>query len=230
MERTITSLLGSRMEATDGEIGKVDDFYFDDESWTIRYLVLKTETWLLGRKVLISPVAFIKDRCIPGVFEVNLTREQVRNSPGIDTDKPVSRQQEIELYGHYAWQGYWESGFYAGGLGSTVDALPENGKKRVGADLHLRSTGYVHGFHVHGTDGEVGHVYDFIVDDQAWKLLYLVLDTHNWREGKKMLVSTAHIVQMQWSDAEVYLDETIADIGRGVVFEPAASTDPPTAS
>ncbi len=117
MERTINSLSGFRMEATDGEIGKVEEFYFDDETWTVRYLILQTESWLSGRKVLISPVALIKGLSKPGVFTVDRTRDQIRESPDIDTEKPVSRQQEIELYGHYSWKGYWESGFYAQGVG-----------------------------------------------------------------------------------------------------------------
>jgi sporulation protein YlmC with PRC-barrel domain len=219
MYHTIGSLIGYRMEATDGEVGKVQEFYFDDETWTIRYLVLKTESWLSGRKVLISPVALLTGFYKPGLFMVNLTQDQIRKSPGIDTDKPVSRQQEIELYDHYAWQGYWKSGFYAGGSGAIVDSPPENGRKDFSTDLHLRSTAYVTGFHIHGTDGEIGCICDFIVDDQNWKMISLVVSTGHLPGEKKVLVSTAHVIQMQWNDAEVYLNETTADIEKSAVFD-----------
>lgn len=229
MERTINSLAGYRMEATDGDIGKVTDFYFDDETWTVRYLVLRTEDWLSGRKVLISPVALIEGPCKPGIFMVDLTIDQIRNSPGIDTDKPVSRQQEIELYGHYSWKGYWESGFYAQGVGEIreVRDVPPGAKGRSAVDLHLRATGYVTGFHIHGTDGEIGHICDFIVDDQTWRLLNLVVDTGRLPDGKKVLVSVRHILQMQWNEYEIYLDGTMADIEKSAVFKASAFTGLP---
>ncbi len=217
MERTINGLVGCRMAARDGDVGKVAEVYFDDESWSVRYLVLETDDWLSGRKVLIAPVALIEDGCKNGAFRVSLTQDQIRHSPGIDTDKPVSRQQEIELYGHYAWKGYWESGFYAWGLGTVVDGLPEKGK-RLGADLHLRSSLYVTGFHVHGTDGELGRIVDFVIDDQTWKVRSLVVDTGHLPGGKKVLVTVDHIMPMQWNDSEVYLDETKTGIEESAVF------------
>jgi uncharacterized protein YrrD len=226
MERDINSIIGYRMVATDGEIGKVDDFYFDDETWVIRYLIVEMQVGMSGRKVLITPEALVRDRPVKEVFFVDHTRDQILNSPDIDTDKPVFRQQEIELYGHYAWKGYWESGFYAGGLGSVVDGLPE-GTRRLGADLHLRSCCYVTGFHVHGTDGEIGYVCDFIVDDRTWKLLYLVVDARPFRGGKKVLISVEHILQMRWSDSDIYVDETEACVLKSKVFELAAFTDLP---
>jgi uncharacterized protein YrrD len=228
MERTINSLAGCRMEARDGDVGIVEDVYFDDESWKVRYLVLKTDDWLSGRKVLVAPLALTEDGYKTGVFLVNLTKDQIRHSPGIDTDKPVSRQQEIELYGHYAWKGYWESGFYAGGLASVVDGLPEKGK-RLGADLHLRSALFVSGFHVHGTDGEIGYICDFVIDDRTWEVLNLVVNTSQLPNGKKLIVPVGHIIQMQWSDSDVYLNKTKADIEKGEVYAPSVFSGLPTA-
>ena len=230
MERTINSLVGWRMEARDGGVGKVEDVYFDDESWTVHYLVLKTDNWLSGRKVLIAPVALMEDGCKTGVFRVNLTQDQIRHSPGIDTDKPVSRQQEIELYGHYSWKGYWESGFYAQGVGEIkeVGDGPPGAKGRPAVDLHLRATSYVTGFHIHGTDGEIGHIVDFLLDDQTWNLLNLIVDTHTMSGGKKVLIGIGHILQMQWNDAEIYLDETVTDIEKSAVFEPSAFSGLPS--
>ena len=230
MERTINSLIGCRMEARDGDVGKVDDVYFDDESWTVRYLVLKTDDWLSGRKVLIAPVALLQDGRMTGLFRINLTQDQIRHSPDIDTDKPVSRQQEIELYGHYTWKGYWESGFYAQGIGEIkeVSNTAQNEKCGNTVDLHLRATSYVTGFHVHGTDGEFGHICNFVIDDRTWKVLNLVVDTGHLPDGKKVLVAVDHIKQMRWSDSEVYLSDTKADIEKSAVFEPATFSGLPT--
>src|ERR1035437_3233704 len=112
MLRNINSLIGHKIHATDGVLGKVDEFYFGDKTWNIRYMVVETGNWLLGRKVLISPAALKAPDWDSKTFPVSLTREQVRTSPDIDTKKTVSRQHEIELQKHYAWGG----GYYAGGM------------------------------------------------------------------------------------------------------------------
>jgi hypothetical protein len=230
MEHTINGLIGCRMEARDGDGGRVDDVYFDDQSWTVRYLVLKTDDWLSGRKVLIAPLALLEDGGLTGVFRVNLTQDQIRNSPDIETDKPVSRQQEIELYGHYSWKGYWESGFYAQGVGEIKEVrnIPQNVRSGGAVDLHLRATSYVTGFHVHGTDGEFGYICNFVIDDRTWKMLNLVVDTGHLPVGKKVLVAVDHIIQLQWNDSEIYLNETKTDIEKSAVFEPSAYSRLPT--
>jgi uncharacterized protein YrrD len=214
------------MHATDGEIGKVEEFYFDDQSWSIRYLILKTGDWLSGREVLISPEALIKGAWKTHSFPVNLTKEQISNSPDIDTAKPVSRQQEIELYGYYPWQPYWGSGFYAGGLWDISNSTPVVDQEslrevddRSDKDPHLRSTKEVKGYHIHATDGDIGHVSDFIIDDQTWELEYLVVDTHNWLGGKKVLIAVKHVSKVQWADSKVYADLNIDFIKNSEAFE-----------
>ncbi len=226
MQRNINSLLGFRMQATDGEIGKVEEFYFDDHAWVIRYMILKPGGWLSGREVLISPEALVKGAWKTHSFPVNLTKEQISNSPDIDTAKPVSRQQEIELYGYYPWQPYWGSGFYAGGLWDISNSTPvidqaslREVDDRSDKDPHLRSTSEVKGYHIHATDGDIGHVSDFIIDDQTWKLEYLVVDTHNWFGGKKVLIAVKHICKVQWADSKVYVDVNMDFIKSNEAFE-----------
>lgn len=219
MQRNINSLIGYKMEGTDGEIGKVEDFYFDDEAWTMRYLILKTGNWLSERKVLISPQALIKGGEQSGVFPVNLTKEQIINSPDIDTDKPVSRQQEIELHGYFPWQSYWGEGYYDNGVWSTTYPAPfieqniHNDNKIREQNQHLRSVHEVTGYYINATDGDIGHVKDFIIDDITWKILYLVVDTHNWFGdthywfyGKKVLVPVEHVKEVEWSNSKVFLN------------------------
>jgi hypothetical protein len=182
MERNISSIIGNSLEATNGIIGEVEDFYFDDEAWTVRYLIIKTGSWLSSRKVLISPTA-LKDRnWLNKIIPVNLTKEQLQNSPNIDTDQPVSRQQEVKLYRHYQWETYWGSGFYGGGsMGlnthlPTIDRKvliePDKDHKRSNDDVHLRSTGRMTDYHMHASDGEIGHLNDFIIDDRTLQLFF----------------------------------------------------------
>jgi uncharacterized protein YrrD len=218
MQRSINHLIGSGMEATDGAIGKVEDFYFEDDTWAIRYLVVKTGNWLSGRKVLISPAALTKAAWESGIFPVNLTGQQIRNSPDIDTEKPVSRQQEIALHAYYPWQNYWETGFYPGGVWGVIDATPVIDREMIEAaeelkqstdDVHLRSTRHVTGYHILAIDGEIGHVKDFIMDDETWQLLFLVVDTQNWFGGKKVLISVKHIKEVQWSNSKVFVNVSI---------------------
>jgi sporulation protein YlmC with PRC-barrel domain len=173
MQRTIDHLIGNNLNATDGEIGKVEDFYFDDETWTIRYLVVKTGIWLSGRKVLISPDVLLQFSWESGIFPVRLTMQQVRNSPDIDTEKPVFRQEEENLANYYPWQPYWRTGFYPGGLWGITQSTPILNPETIGEperimrskeELHLRSCQKVTGYHIHAADGDIGHLNDLVLD------------------------------------------------------------------
>lgn len=228
MQFNINSLIGYKMEATDGIIGEVEEFYFDDSSWTVRYFIVKTGSWLSGRKVLISPVALIKGLPRNRSLPVNLTKVQIMNSPDIDTDEPVSRQHEIELYKYYAWDSYWGSGFYGGGymlpasFYAPVEEEIENASagayKQHGADVHLRSSERVTGYHIHARDGEIGHVADFVFDWSDWKINFIVVDTHNWIGGKKVLLDVKYVKEIEWGNSKVFLDITIAVVERCRLF------------
>ena len=215
MKRSIKDLIGFQMKETDGEIGEVDEFYFDDKSWTIRYLIVKTGNWLSGRKVLISPKVLKQPDWENKEFPVNLTKAQIENSPDIDTDKPVDRQQEELLSSYYPWDMYWgnepdEHG--AGIFGMMPSELYEseigepeniNYEGQQTGDRHLRSTSEVKGYAIHATDGELGKVVDYIVDDRNWRINFLVVDTGNWLDSRKVLVSTKWITQVNWDNSVV---------------------------
>jgi uncharacterized protein YrrD len=227
MLRNIKDLLGFRIAAKDGDIGMVKDFYFDDESWTVRYLIVQTGDWL-SREVLISPEAVIDHSWEAGTFSVGITREQVRDSPDIDTEKPVSRQQEAELAKYYPWQSYWGSGFYPGGVWGIVQPAPrvdprtirEVDRREISPeDGHLRSSKKVTGYHIHAADGDVGHVANFIFDDQTWQIAYLLVDTHNWIGGKKVLVAVKHVQHVEWINSKVVVDLTIEAIKNSEVVD-----------
>ena len=92
---------GLELSARDGDIGNAQQFYFDDQSWAVRYLIADTGGWLGGRQVLISPYALDPARTDDRVIPVDLTKKQIENSPSLDTDKPVSRQYEIQYYSFF---------------------------------------------------------------------------------------------------------------------------------
>ena len=73
-------------------------------------------------------------------------------------------------------------------------------------DPHLRSTNKVSGYGIHATDDEIGHIEDFIIDEEAWAIRYLIIDTKNWWPGKKVLISTKWINRVSWSDSRVFID------------------------
>ncbi|TDD97523.1 PRC-barrel domain-containing protein [Flavobacterium cellulosilyticum] len=221
MKRNIKSLIGFTMGATDGEIGKVTEFYFDDHTWTIRYLIVETGSWLNHRKVLIATEALVKPDWEHEIFPVNLTKDQIKNSPDIDTEQPVSRQHEIEMYDYYPWRTYWGSNYGIMGLGTSGmmmqvrEPLEEavhnaNNKeaKDSSGDPHLRSTHKVKGYAIHATDGEIGDVEDFIIDDSSWKLDFLVVDTGSWFPRKKVLISPSLIEEIDWDSSTVVVSAT----------------------
>jgi len=226
MQHNIKSLIGCSISATDGEIGKVEDFYCDDKSWTVRYLILKTGNWLSGRKALISTSAITKASWKTGLIPVNLTKEQIQGSPDIDTDKPVFRQHEQTLNDYYNWQNYWEDGYYLGGIWCVTPLLDKKGliernqpDEQSRGDQHLRSCNQVTGYHIHATDGDIGHVNDFIIDDEDWQVKFIVAETHNWFGGKKVVIDVGHITEVEWNNSKVFVDITIDAIKNSIEFD-----------
>jgi len=202
-------LKGFKLNGLDGEIGSVKEFYFDDKFWTVRYLVADTGGWLLGRQVLISPYALSSVNKEDKLININLTKKQIENSPPLESDKPVSRQYEEAYYGYYGSPMYW-GGSNVWGPYSYIERDNNKWKEIIEEqklwDPHLRSTYDVSGHNVQALDGEIGHVEDFIIDDETWAIRYLVISTKNWWPGKKVLVSPQWIERVSWSESKVYIN------------------------
>ena len=226
MLRSADGLRGSSLQAIDGEIGKVDDLYFDDSGWRVRYLVANTGSWLSGRRVLLSPLAVTGTPKHDGQVLVNLTTDQVRNSPEIDAAQPVSRQQEIELHNHYGWNYY---GFPSGinGIHPVPAVLPRDG---AGADRprdpHLRSVREVTGYQIRATDAELGHVEDLIVDVASWQIRYMVVDTAALWLGRKVLISPRSIREVDWSRQAVDIALSEDEIKQAPEWDGEVPVDP----
>jgi hypothetical protein len=207
--------------ASDGPIGRVKDFYFDDRQWVVRYLVVDTSTWLTGRKVLISPYSVGVADAAARVLPVSITKQQVKNSPDIEWDKPVSRQHEIQYLGYYGYPSYWGGaglwgeGAYPGmtmsGVGYGGADLPyraAEARQDQDADPHLRSCEALAKYHVHASDGDIGHVQAFLIDAQSWAIRYVVVNTSNWWVGHEVLIARDWIKDVSWSQSTVTVNLT----------------------
>ena len=234
MMNSIEHLVGSTITATDGDIGRIKQAFFDDQTWTIRYLVVDTGSWLAERQVLISPYAVKQPLGAAKNIDVVLTRKQVEHSPDIDTHQPVSRRHEREYLDYYAYPEYWEGGglWAMGALPfvppvspTALDAAAPRAVREPDVpaeDVHLRSSASVTGHDIRATDDSIGRVHDFVFDDESWSIRYLVVDTHSWWPGgKKVLVATQWIDRISWSDKMVYTKLTRAQIKNSPEYVPA---------
>lgn len=237
MQRTVSDLKGLSIAATDGDIGSVQDVEFDDASWTARYLVVDTGTWLPGRRVLISPISARGVDAPGGRLSVSLTKAQVEACPSVDADKPVDRQYEVEYSRYYGYPYYWtgpfrwgatryaDEAFITGGLAplpvvEVPPPPPEPPPLEGPGDPHLRSAREVMGYHIEATDGDIGHVEDFVVDDREWAIRYMIVGTRNWWPGKKVLISPEWISRVSWSDSRVYVDLTREGVKAAPAYDP----------
>jgi uncharacterized protein YrrD len=210
MLHSIEQRYGEKLRASDGEIGHVRDFYFDDKTWTIRYLVADTGGWLTGRLVLISPQALGHLYPEGKVLLVNLSRQQIENSPSIDEHKPVSRQHEEEYHRHYGYAYYAESWPLWGlaGYPVVVPPPPVSEAKQQGVDSHLRSARSISDYSVEATDGTVGEVADFMIDGRTWIIREIVVECGHWYSGKNVVVPTEKVSRISYDQSTVYVDST----------------------
>ena len=218
MLQNIKQLYGNKLAADDGDIGHVKDFYFDDESWVVRYLVADTGSWLMGRLVLLTPHSFGKLDRDEKTLHVKLHKKKIQDSPSIESHKPVSRQYETDYYAYYGWPAYWD-GSAMWGIGGYPVILPPSKKEMElqkkfhhRDDKHLRSMQEVIGYNIQSVDEEIGHVSSFLVDDRSWAIHELVIETGHWFSGKEILIPTGKVKRISYEEAKVFVSLTKADI------------------
>jgi hypothetical protein len=236
-------MIGYSVQAKDGELGRVDEFLFDDKIWTIRYLVVETDLPLVTRLVLISPLAIRELNGDQKVFSTGLALERVCNSPAIDLKHPVTREIETELFRYYQWPIYWGDGFLDGSMSGTSPhappAAPENGSPEPApaaappplqspaapasslntGNSRLQDTHTVMG--VHAADGPIGHVEDYIVNTTTWAVNFLVVNTATWLPGKKVLISPQLINHIDLDKVAFYVDMMREVVAGSQEFDPA---------
>lgn len=209
MLHTAKTLKGYTLDSLDGQLGEVNEFYFDDWHWTVRHLVANTGHWPTGRQVLISPqslIAAIKDQ---QHIAVDLYRKQIEESPSLVRDKPVSRQFE-DFYNRYFGYSMQSGGPYMWGyypyIALDCEQWETASNNKSAWDPHLRSTNAVSGHTIQATDGEIGHVEDFVIDDETWAICYLIVTMGSWwSSGKKVLISPQWIERISSKESKVFL-------------------------
>lgn len=241
MKRSLSHFLGHKVQAVDGDIGRVWDFYFDDQAWAVRYLVVSTTGWWPGgRHVLIAPAAFI----IPmdwhaDFFPLRLTRSEVRHAPEIDLEKPVERDQEERLAAHYNWPAYWNSplqGEWTGPASASWPVMDEAQRKAMETNetaeptaraYPLRSFREIRNYHIQTVEGDSGKLKDLLVDDQDWMIGWLVVETGMILPGKEILLAPHWISQINWPDASIVIEKLHAqDLEGSPVYDPRLPLTP----
>ncbi len=226
MLMSLQEINNCRIHATDGELGGVEDFLFDDDAWAVRYLCADTRKWLPGRKVLVAPVS-VQNLDVAGKrVDVALTVEQVENSPPVAADAPVSRQMADAISRYYAWPVSWspETAVEAPKPGQAVTpgaAAGTPGPPVATDEQTLRSFHAVSHYRTEATDGSIGQAKDFLVDIPGWSIRYLVVDTGKWLPGRKVLIAPAWISTVRWADSSIHVLQTRDAIGRSPAYDAA---------
>jgi sporulation protein YlmC with PRC-barrel domain len=232
-----SALKGYAIEASDGRIGSVSDLLFDDTTWKVRWIVVDTGTWLTGRKVLVHPSAVRSADHDREEIGVALTKQQVEDSPDILTDRPVSQEVQESLYGYYGWNPLWTGSYMGSAAMATPISSPPiyqrpmmhdtaNGDMALEeGDPHLRSMAEVVGYHIHATDGEIGHAENLLMDDTTWDIRYLIVDTSNWWSGQHVLISPFAVLDIDFADRLVNLNVGRDRVKGSPVWDPSAMID-----
>lgn len=241
MFHPVSDIMKCGIRASDGDIGRVVDLLFDDERWTIRYLVVDTGNWLPGRHVLISPFAIGQLIADDQVLTVGATRAQIERSPGVDTHRPISRRYEEAYARYYGYPFYWGGAAIWGASAypaqghvptpppdrSSPEALVDDEEPVLDAlsdaapeDVHLHSCGDVNGYHIDAIDGDIGHVDDFLVDDNTWAIGYLIVDTSNWWFGNRVLIAPDWFEGVDWTTSKAVVNLTRKAVREAPTYDP----------
>jgi hypothetical protein len=199
------TIYGTAVETSDGVAATVSDVYFDDRQWKVRYLVVHTGNWLTGRRVLVQPKLIVRSDWIHRRIRVALTTAQLEASRDVRTEIPVNQPKELEGAKLLAWEAYWTGVF---------EDSPSGG------DPHLRSTKAIAGHHIEGTDGRIGHVDNFIIDDETWEIRYIVVGTRNWWPGKRVLIEPRAADSTSWDSRMVRVAMRQSEIERSPEYNP----------
>ena len=249
MLRSMKDLEHYTIGATDGPIGQVEDFYFDDDGWAIRYLVVETGSWPDSRKVLVSPIAIHQPDWAGRTLPVSISQAQLRGCPDIDTARPGSRQHETGHLGHpgdpvcgggmgVLGEGLYPKALLRGHGGQRIDSAkrePEREREREEAafaraeqahhrhdDPQLHRCKAVIGHHLRAIDGEIGHVEGLLVNEETWTVRYLVVNTSNWWVGYQVLLAPQWITGVEGSDQRMSVQLTRAAIQQAPLYDAGA--------
>lgn len=236
-----SELKGYAVEAADGHVGSVSDVLFEDDTWAVRWLVVDTGHWITGRKVLLPPSVVGLPDAAARQLPIKLTTQQVKDAPDVDTEQPVSRRLQADMDNYYnSW------GLYPGGpavplsnamavplalpfpISELGQSAPPTDRREPDAegDPHLRSVVAITGYHIHATDGEIGHAENFLIDDADWRIRFITVDTRNWWPGEKVLISQSSVQRIEWTESLIYVDIDRERIKAAPRYHPASAGGP----
>lgn len=232
----VSVIKGYAVMASDGFLGTVSDFLLDDASWKMRWLVVETGHWYSGREALIPISALGRPDPASRRFPVNLTMQQAKECPNIEQDLPVSRQVEGRLHAYHGRRPYWTRSCFEGAIAADFVAPAYRAETRVRdsmattppqktGDQHLRSVEEVIGYRVHATDGEIGHVGDFLAEECGWEIRFIKVSTKNWSPGASVLVSPLSVSMVAWFERLVFLDVDRQKVRRSPPYDPRITVD-----
>lgn len=238
MLRVGSALMGYTIAATDGHIGSVSDMMFDDRRWTLRWLVVDTGRWLSGRKVLLHPSALRQPDGAMETLPVALTKQQISDSPEFHHELPVSREIEQRLHTHFGWDPFWGSSLY-GAMAMSEEKRPhpqpgDDEPERVAEEVsehepsfdpHLQSFTGMNGYHIEAEDGGIGHVENLLLDDENWTIRYLIVDTRNWWQGKRVLIAPHAVTAIRATEERISVDLTQAAVRSSPEWNPLKTVD-----
>jgi stress response protein YsnF len=235
MLKSINEIIGYTFFAKEDDVGKCKDLLFDDQLWTVRHMVADTGGWLVDKKVLVSPVMIQKTDWQTQRIFLDITKEKLEKCPSLLEDEPVSREHERKMaqvlnYPYYwADDGLWGHAAYP----AVMTHIPEESALKVDEEIleerqeqdreenHLRSYQEIKGYDIEASDGNIGHVEDFILEDKTWALRYVVVDTRNWLPGgKKVLFSLNWVKKVSWEKSTFFLDISKTQVENSPEFDP----------
>ncbi len=222
-----------KIQTSDGAYADIEDIYFDDISWSIRYFVADIGTWLSARLVLVSPEAIRRYSEESKTFQTNLTRQQIIDSPAFDSEKTVSRQHEENLRQFYGWSPYWFASrdiyplagiymypLYGASLshegGWREDQLPPtvagDVQTRVDQDkeqeVHLRSFNEVLNYSLRAIDGDIGELDDLLIESETWRITHIIADARKWWPGGQFVIDRGLVQDISWNDRNIVVSMT----------------------
>lgn len=216
MLRNIKNLLGCILESRDGYVGKVDEFYFEVNTWEIQYLIIKTGDLFYNRKLRICPRILVKEDTERGKLLINFGYEQIKNLSISDLNKPELLHTDDQIDERYPLQRKGKNDFpfkTSGDYTTGYSILGENNSDYDNCllntetdDSKFRSVKKLNGFSFQASGEDIGHVSDFILDVAKWEIISLVIDSHNWFGGKKLLIATGSIKEIQWNNSVIILN------------------------
>ncbi|GAA0595785.1 PRC-barrel domain-containing protein [Virgibacillus siamensis] len=209
--------------ATDGEMGKIHDLYFDDDKWGLRYVVVDSRKWLPGRRVLLSPASFDSIDSKEAFVKAKEDKETIRNSPKVPEGQPITREVEKSLTGYYGWGRYWTDSLVGGvqprpyndvrNEALAKDQIQQEMNLNEETNLDLRSADETMDYKVHADDGKLGHAADLVLDDHYWKMRYLIVESEGLpNENNYYVMDLEDVESVDWFEGDIYVRGSLDSI------------------